>query len=497
MNVSQLPIGWKTVPLEQLLVSLESGQRPKGGVKHISYGIPSIGGEHINYDGTINTDNVKYVPAEFAHSLARGHIKKNDILIVKDGATTGKMHFVDDSFPYNSALVNEHVFLCKISTCVNPKYVFYFLWSEAGQKMILDNFKGIAQGGINRSFASSVLVPLPSLAMQNLIVSKLDSFCSKMMCIRERFEVIAHLETKLLRAFLSDVSKECLYPSDCVENYIIECNERIGKKFKGIKKIGVSTACGIINLRTTKKQSYEKYKVVYPGDIIYNTMRINIGSIAIYGGNEYAITSPDYTVFRTKNDFSGELLVRYLKSNIGHKQINNNTRGSVRSRLYFKSLSNIKMPIVPPQIQQQAEKLFKVFNGIKNNISNVNKQLESIKIDVLSRAFTGKLIDQSLNEDSIDNLLEKIFQEKRDTKLKGHKKTISRKCIMSRKSKESLRKTIKQNFIDSFTFEQLRDVLSWEYEDLKKIFFDLLSDSNTIISQVFDEEEEKIVFKVK
>ena len=36
-------------------------------------------------------------------------MSQNDILIVKDGATTGKVSFVNGDFPYVHAAINEHV----------------------------------------------------------------------------------------------------------------------------------------------------------------------------------------------------------------------------------------------------------------------------------------------------------------------------------------------------------------------------------------------------
>ena len=81
-----IPHHWKVMPLSELLVSLESGSRPRGGVRGISHGIPSVGGEHLKYDGTFDFSSIKYVPNEFANKMTKGRIRINDILVVKDGA---------------------------------------------------------------------------------------------------------------------------------------------------------------------------------------------------------------------------------------------------------------------------------------------------------------------------------------------------------------------------------------------------------------------------
>ena len=171
---SGIPDNWVMAPLSELLILLESGSRPRGGVRGITQGVPSVGGEHLKYDGTFDFSSVKFVPREFADKMNKGRIKIGDILVVKDGATTGKTSFVDSNFPFKNAVVNEHVFICRPSATVDPKFLFYYLFSKEGQERILENFKGSAQGGINQSFAPNTEVPVAPVDDQRRIVAKLD-----------------------------------------------------------------------------------------------------------------------------------------------------------------------------------------------------------------------------------------------------------------------------------------------------------------------------------
>ena len=143
----ELPEEWVEATLDHLLALLESGSRPRGGVRGIKEGMPSIGGEHLDENGGFRFENVKYVPEKFFRSMNRGHIQLGDILIVKDGATTGKVSLVRENFPYDPAVVNEHVFLCRLAEGLFSPFIFYFLFSQEGQDRILANFRGSAQGG--------------------------------------------------------------------------------------------------------------------------------------------------------------------------------------------------------------------------------------------------------------------------------------------------------------------------------------------------------------
>ena len=156
-------------------VTLESGLRPKGGVGGILEGIPSLGGEHLNADGGFIFQKIKYIPEDFFEVLNKGHIYPDDIIVVKDGATTGKTSFVDNDFPHKRAVVNEHLFIVRVDPKVAfPKYVFYYLFSSEGQKQILSDFRGATVGGISRNFPLKVNVPIPLMPKQTQIANFLD-----------------------------------------------------------------------------------------------------------------------------------------------------------------------------------------------------------------------------------------------------------------------------------------------------------------------------------
>jgi type I restriction enzyme S subunit len=78
--MDDLPNGWSTRDLGSSLISLESGSRPKGGVRGIKDGVPGIGGEHLTYKGTFDFSSIKYVPTEFAGRMNKGHDNRESVL---------------------------------------------------------------------------------------------------------------------------------------------------------------------------------------------------------------------------------------------------------------------------------------------------------------------------------------------------------------------------------------------------------------------------------
>ena len=180
-NNIKIPSNWILVTLEEILSTIESGGRPKGGVRNIKDGIPSIGGEHLSNNGGFDFSNLRYIPKDFFENMKRGKIKKYDVLVVKDGATTGKTSFVYDSFPFKEAAVNEHVFILRTNENVAlPKYLFFWMLSPFGQNSVKDNFQGTAQGGINTLFVKNSIIPIPPLSEQRRIVAKIEELFTKL-----------------------------------------------------------------------------------------------------------------------------------------------------------------------------------------------------------------------------------------------------------------------------------------------------------------------------
>lgn len=202
------------VSLAELVQSLESGSRPKGGVTTTSGEVPSLGGEHLSKEGGFRLQNLKLIPRVFYESMRSGKIQTGDILVVKDGATTGRTSFVSDGFPFDEAAVNEHVFCLRIaSDKASPKFVFHYLRSHAGQTGIQADFRGATVGGISREFVSKIRVPNFSLSEQCRIAAVLDHADALIAKRREALVLLDRLaESTFLEMFGDPVTNPKQWP---------------------------------------------------------------------------------------------------------------------------------------------------------------------------------------------------------------------------------------------------------------------------------------------
>jgi len=98
------------VRLKWILEALESGRREVSDTDSFEGGVLSIGGEHVGWQGQWLLENPRFISHEFFTKMSTGQIQANDILLVKDGATIGKVA-IAWPLPASKAAVNEHVFL--------------------------------------------------------------------------------------------------------------------------------------------------------------------------------------------------------------------------------------------------------------------------------------------------------------------------------------------------------------------------------------------------
>ncbi len=159
--------------LKELLQMLESGSRPTGGVGNIENGILSFGGTHVSSDGYIDTSKAKYIPAEYHLKHLSTATKINDLLLVKDGATTGKIAIIQKP-EHENQNINEHVFLMRLKAIVNPIYLLSYLKSSFGNMQITREITGATVTGLTKDVVNNIKIPLPPIEKQNQIAKHIS-----------------------------------------------------------------------------------------------------------------------------------------------------------------------------------------------------------------------------------------------------------------------------------------------------------------------------------
>ncbi len=149
---------WEEGRLGDILQTIESGSRPKGGIDpELKEGIPSIGAENINGLGFYDYAKTKFITVDFFNSMKKGIVKDYDVLIYKDGAYIGKKSMFGKGFPFNVYCVNEHVFILRTNERANQIFLYFLLNKEDLEQLNTNS----AQPGLNQQSIKSLEIKIP------------------------------------------------------------------------------------------------------------------------------------------------------------------------------------------------------------------------------------------------------------------------------------------------------------------------------------------------
>jgi len=451
---SNLPEGWVEITLSQILQVLESGSRPKGGVRGIKEGVPSIGGEHINENGGFRFDKIKFVPHNFFKKMTYGHIQTGDVLIVKDGATTGKVALVREDFPYNPAVVNEHVFICRPIEGVYPPFLFHFLFSKEGQDRILENFRGSAQGGINQSFAPGTTVPLAPLAEQKRIVAKADEVLKRVNPVRERLDRVSMILKRFRQAVLAAVcsgrltadwrnensrfesgqdallricgnkalsnvasDEDPIELSEIPEEWVwSRCQYLCGPEriiTYGVIKLGPAVKNGVGTLRSSDVRwlyidkdhikcispeiAAEYYRTFLKGGEILITVRGSLGGVAVVPKEMAGYNiSREVALLPLHPEFDPQFFSYAIASIWSQNWLSEVTKGVAYTGINIRDLKQLPLPVPPIaeqyEIVRRVEAMFKLADAVEKRVAAATVRAEKLTRAILAKAFRGELV---------------------------------------------------------------------------------------------------------
>jgi type I restriction enzyme S subunit len=172
----ELPNGWEWVRLDNLCEVITKGSSPKWqGINYSDsqQGILFITSENVG-SYNLRLEEPKYVEAKFNEIEPRSILRKNDILMNIVGASIGRtaVYNIDDIANINQAVClirlispDTHVLIAYMLHFFNSPICIYFMFDKQ-----VDN----ARANLSMGNISKFAIPLPPLAEQHRIVTKVD-----------------------------------------------------------------------------------------------------------------------------------------------------------------------------------------------------------------------------------------------------------------------------------------------------------------------------------
>lgn len=410
--IGEIPKNWEVKRLKKLLSTLQSGNRESGG-GNIDFGIFSIGGEHIGWNGELLLNNPKYISEEFFDSLSRGQIKENDVLLVKDGATIGKTTIIIKK-PFDKVAVNEHVFILRPK--YNPKFLYYLISGEGGLKQIRLQMRGSAQEGLNSRFIDNTFFPFPPVIEQELVSNFLDKKIKNIYKIVEnksrQIELLKEYESIIINNIHSSEYKykksRLKFNVETTKGFAFKSEQFSEEGVRVVKATDIKNNTLVPNTDCfIDKKIVANYKSVElsEGDLLMSTVGSwpwvkdsAVGQIAVVPKDYFGSLLNQNTVRLEPNKkiLDARFLIYLLRSDKYRSYLDLGAHGTAnQASLDLRHILDYAFPKVPLSEQQKiVEYLDEKTSKIRKSIEILQKEvklLEEYKKILINEAVTGKI----------------------------------------------------------------------------------------------------------
>lgn len=404
----QKPLNWNIYKLKYLISSLESGKRKY--FENASYAL-SLGGEHINWEGTINLSNKRYITKDFYYSMNKGKIHENDILLVKDGATIGKTAFIDNLS--QKMAVNEHVFILRPNNKLLAKLLYYLISSHIGFTQIKLTETGSAQSGISQDILDKVefIIP-PSLKLQDQMINFLDGKITNIdKTISKNEELIKLLEEKRV-ALINQVVTKGLNPDVRMKDSGIEWIGEIPEHwdiaslshYSNVTKLagfeftehieyvpnGEIIALRALNIRNNKLNLNNIVKItkevsdklprskLRKDDLIFTYVGAKTGAVALIDKDNTYHLAPNIAKITniSKDKLNTKFLLYNIASHHEQEEIWFKISKSGQEAISMEKIRTLSL-LIPPIDEQKL-----IIDYLDEKTSKINKTIEKIKYNI-------------------------------------------------------------------------------------------------------------------
>jgi type I restriction enzyme, S subunit len=309
------------------------------------------------------------------------------------GVTRGKVAMLGIDAAFNQACVA----ICPVDS-VDSIYLYHFC--ENQYEAIRDLSNSGSQENLNSALIKSIRVPLPPLPEQRAIAMVLSAWDRG---IRQTTDLIAakrRLKQGLMQQLLTGKRRFPGFTDPLrklpLRDVTEECSERNRLGLGNESVMAVTKAEGIVPMRERLiGAEVERYKQVRKDWFAYNPMRINIGSIARSHCDDTILVSPDYVVFRCREETADQpgidpdYLDHLRESDRWSSFVTSSGNGSVRVRIYYADLGVMQLQL--PRIAEQ-RKIATLLNALDSEISLLDRQLASLKTQkkgLMRKLLTG------------------------------------------------------------------------------------------------------------
>ena len=327
-----------------------------------------------------------------------------DIVFARTGATTGKCFLIEHA---PRAVFASYLIRLRATDEVLPHYLYGYFQSEHYWQQIKGVVRGAAQGGVNSTTLSSLVLPLPDMPVQRRIVAELQRADRLRRTRRYALELT---DTFLPAAFLKLFGETSdRFPAFTVEELATDKphairtgpfgSQLLHSEFtdKGIAVLGIDNAVNNefawSQRRFITPEKYEQLKryTVFPGDVIITIMG-TCGRCAIVPDDiPVAINTKHLCCITLDQDRCLPIYLygAFLFHPFVRRQQSVATKGSILDGLNMEIIKSLRIPLPPLPLQQKLAALVDRVERQRAVEREALRQAEYLFASLLHRAFGG------------------------------------------------------------------------------------------------------------
>ena len=196
----ELPVGWEWVRLGFLLKKIGAGSTPLGGREvYVSSGVKFLRSQNVWDDG-LRLDGVAFIKPEIHAKMAGTVVSANDLLFNITGASIGRCAVVPSDF--DEANVSQHVTIIRAVQPELNAFLHKVLVSRHVQQTVMAVQVGVSREGLSITKLGQFLIPVPPLAEQSRIVTRVTALRCLCADLRQRLAERQSVQARLAEALV-------------------------------------------------------------------------------------------------------------------------------------------------------------------------------------------------------------------------------------------------------------------------------------------------------
>ena len=351
-----------------------------------------------------------------APSRARRIVKKDDVLV--STVRTYLRAIANIDWDAKDIIASTGFAVYTPNDKIIPRFLAYSIKSTKAINQICSNSKGVSYPAIQAQILSSIEIPYWDIKRQEAIAAYLDKECEKIGRKIELLERKADAYSRFRRSLINRAVTRGLNPNVSLKpsgnNWIGDIpqhwgDERVEKYFHNNTsynkdfqyKHAFKFFKGTIIYKDETfeedeyQDTYEKYTIVEPNDIIINGLNLNydLKSMRVGKVTENGIITSAYIVLRPYNNVYSDFF-NYLFKAFDYRKFFHGMGKGIRLTLSFNELRYFEIPVPPIDEQKKIaayldEKCAKI-DAILEKINTEVERLKELKRSLINEVVTGQ-----------------------------------------------------------------------------------------------------------